>query len=77
MFYKHNFKLCFCCDASSVFGAIMRTEFLSISVSRVASGPRMKVIDCKSALNPLVVYTPDRSKAVVPVLLLLCIAGLG
>ena len=30
----------------------MRTEFLSISVLRVASGPRVKLASCKSALNP-------------------------
>ena len=46
----------------------MRTEYLCISVLMVASGPR-----CKSALNPTVVYTTDRFKAVVPVLLLLCL----
>ena len=33
----------------------MRTEFLSVSVLRVASGPRMKLASCKSALNPSVV----------------------
>ena len=48
----------------------MRTEFLCISVLRVASGPRVKLASCKSALNPPVVYTTDRSKAVVPVLVL-------
>ena len=46
----------------------MRTEFLCISVLRVASGPRMKLASCKSALNPPVVYSTERSKAVVPVL---------
>ena len=30
----------------------MRTEFLSISVLGVASGPRVKLTGCKSALNP-------------------------
>ena len=45
----------------------MRTEFLCISVLRVASGPRVKLASCKSALNPPVVYSTDRSKAVVPV----------
>ena len=30
----------------------MRTEFLCISVLRVASGPRVKLVSCKSALNP-------------------------
>ena len=49
----------------------MRTEFLCISVLRVASGPRVKLASCKSALNPPVVYSTDRSKAVVPVLVLL------
>ena len=29
----------------------MRTEFLCVSVLRVASGPRVKLISCKSALN--------------------------
>ena len=33
----------------------MRTEFLCISVLRVASGPRVKLANCKSALNPPVV----------------------
>ena len=50
----------------------MQTEFLCISVLRVASGPRMKLASCKSALNPPppppVVYSTDRSKAVVLVL---------
>ena len=45
----------------------MRTEYLCISVLRVASGrPRVKLASCKSAFNPLVVYSADRSKAVVP-----------
>ena len=58
----------------------MRTEFLRISVLRVASGPRMKLASCKSALNPPppppppVVCSTDRSKAVVPVLVLLFVA---
>ena len=52
----------------------MRTEFLCISVLRVASGPRMKLASCKSALNPPVVCSSDRSKAVVPVLVLLFVA---
>ena len=30
----------------------MRTGFLCISVLRVASGPRVKLGSCKSALNP-------------------------
>ena len=34
----------------------------------------MKLTSCKSALNPPVVYSTDRSKAVVPVLVLLFVA---
>ena len=45
----------------------MRTEFLFVSVLRVASGPRVKLASCKSALNPPVVCSTDRCKAVVPV----------
>ena len=52
----------------------MRTEFLCVSVLRVASGPRVKLASCKRALNPPVVYSTDRSKAVVPVLVLLLVA---
>ena len=52
----------------------MRTKFLRTSVLRVASGPRMKLASCKSALNPAVVYSTDRSKAVVLVLVLLLVA---
>ena len=50
----------------------MRNEFLCISVLRVAPGP--KVASCKSPLNPPVVYSTDRSKAVVPELVLLFVA---
>ena len=52
----------------------MRTEFLCISVLRATSGPRVKLASCKSPLNPLVVCSTDRSKAVVPVLVLLFVA---
>ena len=52
----------------------MQTEFLCISVLRVASGPRVKLASCKSVLNPPVVCSTDRSKAVVPVLVLLFVA---
>ena len=52
----------------------MRTEFLCISVLRVASGPRVKLASCKSALNPPVVCSTDRPKAVVPVLVVLFVA---
>ena len=55
-------------------GAFMRTEFLCFSVLRVASGPRVKLAGRKSALNHPVVYSTDRSKAVVPVLALLFVA---
>ena len=61
----------------------MRTDFLCISVLRVASGPRVKLASCKSALTPPppptppVVCSTDRSKAVVPVLVLLFVAGPG
>ena len=57
---------------------LMRTEFLCIFVLRVASGPRVKLASCKSALTPTphppVVCSTDRSKAVVPVLVLLFVA---
>ena len=49
----------------------MQTEFLCISVLRVASGPRVKLAGCKSALNLMVVYSTDHSKTVVPMLVLL------
>ena len=52
----------------------MRTEFLCVSVLRVASGPRVKLVSCKSALNLPAVYSTDRSKVVVPVLVLLFVA---
>ena len=52
----------------------MRTEFLCVSVLRVAWGPRVKLASCKSALTSPVVYSTDRSKAVVPVLVLLFVA---
>ena len=52
----------------------MRTECLCISVLRVASGPSVKLASCKSALNTPVVCSTDRSKALVPVLVLLIVA---
>ena len=51
----------------------MRTEFLCVSVLRVAAGPRVKLASCKGALNPPVIYSADRSKA-VPMLVLLFVA---
>ena len=50
-------------------------NFLCISVLRVASGRRVKLASCKSALNPPMVCSTDRSKAVVPVLVLLFVAS--
>ena len=38
----------------------MRTKFLCISVLRVASGPRVKLASCKSALNPFLSPSPAR-----------------
>ena len=52
----------------------MRSKCLCVSVLRVATGPRVKLASCKSALNPPVVYSTDRSKAVVPVIVLLFVA---
>ena len=60
----------------------MRTEFLCISVLKVASGSRVKLAGRKSALNlPLprcffffFFFPTDRFKAVVPVLVLLFVA---
>ena len=49
-------------------------EFLCVSVLRVASGPKVKLASCKSSLNPAVVCSTDRSKALVPVLVLLFVA---
>ena len=34
----------------------------------------MKLVGCESALNPTVVYSTERSKVVVPVLVLLFLA---
>ena len=46
-------NFCFRFDALTELGAFMRTDFfLCISVLRVASGPRVKLASCKSALNP-------------------------
>ena len=52
----------------------MRAGFLCISVLRVASGTRVKLAGCKSALAPPVVCSVGRSGAVVPVLVLLFVA---
>ena len=53
----------------------MRTEFLCISVLRVASGPRVKLASCKRCFKPSGgLFSTDRSKAVVPVYVLLFVA---
>ena len=52
----------------------MRTVFLCVSVITVIRVARVKLASCKSALNPPVVCSTDRSKAVVPVLVLLFVA---
>ena len=55
----------------------MRTEFLCFSVLRVTSGPRVKLAGRKKCFKPTpppVVYSTDRSKAVIPVLTLLFVA---
>ena len=44
--------LCFRFDALTVLGAFKQTEFVCISVLRVASGPRVKLARRKSVLNP-------------------------
>ena len=45
--YLIFFFLCFRYEASTELGAIMQTEFLCISVLRIASGPRVKLTDWK------------------------------
>ena len=47
-----NLILCFRFDALTELGTFRRTEFLCISVLRVASGPRVMLAGCKSALTP-------------------------
>ena len=55
----------------------MRAGFLCVSVLGVASGPGVGLAGCGGALSPPVVCSADRSKAVVPVLvLLLLLCGL-
>ena len=66
--------LCFRLDALTELGAFMQTEFLCISVLRVASGPRVKLASCKSALNPRWFTLLTVLEAVVPVLFLLFVA---
>ena len=52
----------------------MRTELcMYFFVLRIISGPRLKLYS-ERPLTPQVVYTTDRSKAVVPMLFLFCVA---
>ena len=55
------------------WGPLCEPIFLCIFVLRVASRPRVKLASCQRALNPSV-YSTDRSKAGVPVLVLLFVA---
>ena len=60
-FYSDKFDfLCFRFDALTELGAFMRTEFLCISVLRVASGPRVELASCKRALTPSPPPPPPR-----------------
>ena len=43
---------CFRFDALTELGAFMRTEFVCVSVLRVASGPRVKFTSCKILKPP-------------------------
>ena len=52
----------------------MQTEFLYVSVLGVESGSRVNFSSCKSALKPPAVYSTDRSKVMVSVLVLLFVA---
>ena len=52
----------------------MRTEFFCVSVLVVASGPGVRLAGSGGELSPPVVCSADRSKAVVPVLVLLFVA---
>ena len=52
--------LCFRFDALTELGASMRTDFLCVSVLIVASGPRVKLASCKSALTPTPTSTVGR-----------------
>ena len=52
----------------------MQPEVLCISVLRGSLGPRVMLAGCKNALTPTIVYFTDRSKTMVPVLVLLFVA---
>ena len=62
---------CFRFDSLTELGAFMRTDFVCFFCIKSSIGPRVKLASFKSALNPPVV---DRSKAVIPVLVLLFVA---
>ena len=66
--------MCFRFGALAGLGFFVRAGFLCVSVLGVASGPRVKLAGCKSALGPPVVCSAGRSGAVVPVLVLLFVA---
>ena len=53
---------------------VVKRSKVNLRQSFEQSGPRVKLASCKSALNPPVVCSTDRSKAVVPVLALLFVA---
>ena len=72
------FFFCFCFDALTELGACMRRIFMYFCITS-SIGTRVKLASCKSALTPPpppppVVYSTDRSKAVVPVLVLRFVA---
>ena len=54
--------------------AFYQFVLLKSSIVFYVVGPNVKLVGCKSALNPSVVYSTDRPKAVVPVLVLLFVA---
>ena len=62
------------CTRVKNFCKYVSVLFPRLYVLRVASGPRVKLAGCKSALNAPVVCSTDRSKAVVPVFVLLLVA---
>ena len=63
-----------CCFFLFFFFFFFVVVFFAITRFVKQHFPRVKLASCKSALNPPVVYSTDRSKAVVPVLVLLFVA---
>ena len=55
-------------------GSLCAGRFLCVSVLRVASGPRVGLAGCESALGPPVVCSAGRYGAMVPVLVLFFVA---